>query len=259
MTATNRKYRGIEDLYEAEDELRVRRAQQSSATQARHDAEAGPATQASPAPTAGPAKAVSLALPEAGHDAEAGPATQAKHEAPNVDLMETLPQVAGYLKLGNQIIDKLLPQLEPYEQILYLQLYRLSHGNGKTFCLISMPKLAQRTKISERSLWRAVAELIRKGLIKRGAAIHGKGKEQGITFWVAAPAGPATLASPATGAGHDTAADNKRKALKENIKRESAPPDYKNCPDCQGSGFWYPEGVEKGVAKCKHARLAEGK
>ena len=27
------------------------------------------------------------------------------------------------------------------------------------------------------------------------------------------------------------------------------------CPDCAGVGFWYPEGPEKGVAKCKHAKL----
>jgi hypothetical protein len=27
------------------------------------------------------------------------------------------------------------------------------------------------------------------------------------------------------------------------------------CPDCAGTGFWYPEGMEKGVAKCKHERL----
>jgi hypothetical protein len=29
------------------------------------------------------------------------------------------------------------------------------------------------------------------------------------------------------------------------------------CPDCGGSGWWYPEGESKGVAKCKHARLAQ--
>jgi DNA-binding HxlR family transcriptional regulator len=33
--------------------------------------------------------------------------------------------------------------------------------------------------------------------------------------------------------------------------RESAPVE---CPDCKGSGWWYPEGTEKGVAKCKHER-----
>jgi hypothetical protein len=27
------------------------------------------------------------------------------------------------------------------------------------------------------------------------------------------------------------------------------------CPDCGGSGWWYPEGESKGVAKCKHAKL----
>lgn len=29
----------------------------------------------------------------------------------------------------------------------------------------------------------------------------------------------------------------------------------RKCPDCAGMGFWYPEGPEKGVAKCKHASL----
>lgn len=29
----------------------------------------------------------------------------------------------------------------------------------------------------------------------------------------------------------------------------------KDCPDCGGSGFWYPEGYEKGVAKCPHSKL----
>jgi hypothetical protein len=27
------------------------------------------------------------------------------------------------------------------------------------------------------------------------------------------------------------------------------------CPDCAGTGFWYPEGPDKGVAKCRHAKL----
>jgi hypothetical protein len=29
------------------------------------------------------------------------------------------------------------------------------------------------------------------------------------------------------------------------------------CPDCQGTGYWYPEGQSKGVAKCKHLKLRE--
>ncbi len=27
------------------------------------------------------------------------------------------------------------------------------------------------------------------------------------------------------------------------------------CPDCKGSGFWYPDGMEKGVKKCRHEKL----
>jgi hypothetical protein len=58
----------------------------------------------------------------------------------------------------------------------------------------------------------------------------------------------------------DIRPSNKIKVLKENNKRESELSlDTKNCPDCQGSGFWYPEGLEKGVAKCKHGRLTGGK
>jgi hypothetical protein len=29
----------------------------------------------------------------------------------------------------------------------------------------------------------------------------------------------------------------------------------KDCPDCGGSCWWYPEGPDRGVAKCKHVRL----
>ncbi len=162
-----------------------------------------------------PANYESQALPEAGHDLQARPATETMLEQPKADLLASLPSVTGYLKLGNQIIDHLLPQLEPYEQLAYLQLYRLSHGNGKPNCLISMPKLAKRTKISERTLWRAVAELDRKGLVKKTATTHGKSKEQGITYWVATPASPAAQARHDSQAGHATEADNKRNTIKE--------------------------------------------
>ncbi|HEY9405812.1 MAG TPA: hypothetical protein VIQ24_24390, partial [Pyrinomonadaceae bacterium] len=31
----------------------------------------------------------------------------------------------------------------------------------------------------------------------------------------------------------------------------------RSCPDCAGTNFWYPEGSDKGVAKCRHAKLIE--
>lgn len=36
------------------------------------------------------------------------------------------------------------------------------------------------------------------------------------------------------------------------------PADYSKCPDCGGSGFYYPKGYEGGVAKCKHEKLIPG-
>ncbi|MDQ3649823.1 MAG: hypothetical protein M3458_05980, partial [Acidobacteriota bacterium] len=30
-----------------------------------------------------------------------------------------------------------------------------------------------------------------------------------------------------------------------------------SCPDCNGTGFWYPQGVRRGVARCKHRQLSE--
>jgi hypothetical protein len=32
--------------------------------------------------------------------------------------------------------------------------------------------------------------------------------------------------------------------------------DASQCPDCKGSGFYYPNGPTGGVAKCKHEKLA---
>jgi hypothetical protein len=31
--------------------------------------------------------------------------------------------------------------------------------------------------------------------------------------------------------------------------------DASKCPDCRGTGMWYPEGYEKGVARCRHEKL----
>jgi hypothetical protein len=33
------------------------------------------------------------------------------------------------------------------------------------------------------------------------------------------------------------------------------PDDVSKCPDCFGTGMWYPEGFEKGVARCMHEKL----
>lgn len=35
--------------------------------------------------------------------------------------------------------------------------------------------------------------------------------------------------------------------------------DISRCPDCNGTGFYYPKGTEGGVARCKHEHLKKGK
>ncbi len=42
----------------------------------------------------------------------------------------------------------------------------------------------------------------------------------------------------------------------QEVKSQLSDEKRKLCPDCAGVGFWYPEGPDKGVAKCKHLRLA---
>ena len=43
-------------------------------------------------------------------------------------------------------------------------------------------------------------------------------------------------------------------------QKESAPlakGDVSKCPDCFGTGMWYPQGFDKGVARCDHIKLRE--
>lgn len=99
-------------------------------------------------------------------------------------LMNSLPETAGFTKLHHQVVDHLYCHLSPKEQIVHIQLYRLAWGRGCPNCLISLPKLARRSNLSPRSTADAVSLLESKGLIRKGAAITGKGKEQGIEYWV---------------------------------------------------------------------------
>jgi hypothetical protein len=43
--------------------------------------------------------------------------------------------------------------------------------------------------------------------------------------------------------------------LRPEVPSPSSTLDTSQCPDCHGSGFYYPKGVEGGVARCKHEQL----
>jgi hypothetical protein len=49
--------------------------------------------------------------------------------------------------------------------------------------------------------------------------------------------------------------EESRAAEGSDVKPASHNLDISKCPDCGGSGMYYPEGYEKGVAKCRHERL----
>jgi len=55
----------------------------------------------------------------------------------------------------------------------------------------------------------------------------------------------------------------KRQLEEETKPLETSPgaepaPDASQCPDCFGTGMFYPEGFDKGVARCAHSRLTTG-
>lgn len=46
-------------------------------------------------------------------------------------------------------------------------------------------------------------------------------------------------------------------ATEQKVAAQGAKVDASRCPDCFGTGMYYPEGFEKGVARCEHSRLVE--
>jgi hypothetical protein len=168
------------------------------------------------------------------------------------DMWSPFREKKGHLRLPNSAVDGLYQMLDAYEQAVFTQLFRLSHGYGKPTCKIGLPQLARRSNVGKTTAQAAVNRLIHKGLVRKLEYEIGKFKEQGTTYWVSSPDSPSGTGSLP---GDDTI---KIKALKERTKREGSHErkDFSDCPDCQGKGFYWPEGYERGVAKCKHKRLS---
>lgn len=168
-----------------------------------------------------------------------------------------LREVKGYLKLPNTLVDSLLPTLDVYEQAVFIQLYRLSHGFGNYTCKISLPALQARAGVKATSLKLAVARLQARGIIEKISADIGFGREQGITYWVSQD-GRQTYGDWQASSGRQSPGDdNKRKEVSKeiNLKGGLTPEQIKSCPDCGGVGMWYPGGPGKGVARCYHPSL----
>lgn len=174
-----------------------------------------------------------------------------------LNILASLPEQRGHLELPYQILDHLDRHLDPYEQSVYKQLYRLSWGFGKNRCRISNPKLAERTNMSEAMVKKVAVKLVSKGLIEKAGSLQGYGKDQGVEYVVHAPSWQLQRSSQLQQsrqpheARQPQSSSIKEKELKETDKRDDAIA----CPDCYGTNWWYPQGTDKGVKRCLHERV----
>ncbi len=113
--------------------------------------------------------------------------SQSQGDSQGANLFASVSLTPGFLRLPNTVTDGLLRLLDTDAQAAYIQLYRLSHGNGKPTCWISLPKLAERTNIKMTSLKVAIKRLEERGLIRKTNINLGYGKQQGIEYSVASP------------------------------------------------------------------------
>lgn len=107
----------------------------------------------------------------------------------SVAKMTTVVKVAevkGELRLSNSIVDNLFPLLDPTAAMLYLRLYRLSHGYRKDTCTVGLEKLASALNSGERTIQRAIERLEKMGLIEKQGAKFG-GSLKGNIFKVNLP------------------------------------------------------------------------
>lgn len=90
----------------------------------------------------------------------------------------------GFLRLPHWILDELPSKLDANEQLLYIHLYRLSHGFGKDQCLVSLDTLANRVGTTDRTVQKTLSSLEEKGYIRKIGYTFGKKGSKGTTIWV---------------------------------------------------------------------------
>jgi hypothetical protein len=165
------------------------------------------------------------------------------------DLLSLVPRVAGHSQLPHTYTDHICHWLSADEQAVYVQLYRLSWGWNKPTCFISNRRLSERSGVPLTSMRRAVGKLVLKRLIEKTNRVFGSNAEQGIEYRVF---GLSNTDSPSTKDSLSKSAPNKEKLYKETNSKSV---DASQCPDCYGTGMYYPDGYDKGVARCPHSKL----
>jgi hypothetical protein len=172
-------------------------------------------------------------------------------------------EIRGYGPFTWDLLDRVMPRLDPYEQVVLLRLCRLAWGHKKDTCRVGYERLQQACNLKKRKLQEVVSKLEFLGYIRRLALEQGGSDRslRGTEYQIILPPPPgvqhATVAGSATVAPDATVAynaTNKNNALKD-ISKEGVPSRANGCPDCNGTSWFYPNGSEGGVKRCTHPRL----
>lgn len=78
-----------------------------------------------------------------------------------------------YTKTPNDLWDDIMPTLDPYDQAVLWQLYRLTRGYHRATCTIGYPRLATRCNISPKQAQISISRLEKRGFIKRNGSDFG--------------------------------------------------------------------------------------
>jgi Helix-turn-helix domain len=88
-----------------------------------------------------------------------------------------------FFSFFNEMVDDLLPILEPNEQVLYTRLFRLSYGFNRNYCTVSQSLLIERTGFSRNTIRTSLQSLVQKGWINIAEA----GNHISTTYQVVLP------------------------------------------------------------------------
>jgi hypothetical protein len=88
-----------------------------------------------------------------------------------------------FFSFFNEMVDDLLPMLDPNEQVLYVRLFRLSYGFNRNYCTVSQSLLIERTGFSRNTIRTSLQSLAEKGWIRVAEA----GNRVSTTYQVVLP------------------------------------------------------------------------
>jgi hypothetical protein len=88
-----------------------------------------------------------------------------------------------FFSFFNEMVDDLLPTLDPNEQVLYIRLFRLSYGFNRNYCTVSQSLLIERTGFSRNTVRTSLQSLAQKGWLR----VTDAGNRVSTTYLVVLP------------------------------------------------------------------------